>query len=192
MQMRKVRFKRQFNDVECVGSFLFWQQSESEGLTSKMIFLQFSVLFQPYLVLSFSCHLLTELREISIKIEFESSSASTCCSNCKKLFYEFHNKVKKPEDTAQLDYPCWQCCSNDAEIFSIFTFFQFSYCKCPMSMHSICISWMHAWGVANSGQIQQKCRRSRGKNFLLLSAIVFLEDLKSVHSLLFLHKMFFD
>lgn len=155
-----------------------------------MIFLQFSVLFQPYLVLSFSCHLLTELREISIKIEFESSSASTCCSNCKKLFYEFHNKVKKPEDTAQLDYPCWQCCSNDAEIFSIFTFFQFSYCKCPMSMHSICISWMHAWGVANSGQIQQKCRRSRGKNFLLLSAIVFLEDLKSVHSLLFLHKMF--
>ena len=60
-------------------------------LTSNMMFLQLSVLNQPYLVWSFSCHLTTELLDISSRTEFDSSSASTCWSSwkLKKLFQQF-------------------------------------------------------------------------------------------------------
>ena len=60
-------------------------------LTSKMMFLQLSVLNQPYLVWSFSFHLTTELLDISSRTEFDSSSASTCWSSwkLKKLFQKF-------------------------------------------------------------------------------------------------------
>ena len=97
------------------------------------------------------CSLSSErfLLKLNLKVLLPQLAAPTA----KNFFMSFTIKWKNPRILHNLTIRADNAAPMMQKYFQFSHFFQFSYCKCPMSMHSICISWMHAWGVANSGQI---------------------------------------